>query len=221
MGNFFMPDFVPSVKLGEIKEKPIENGLQYLTDFFNYFGIVDKEEVGEAIAIFHPKIFKKGSYYLRPGQVCDRIGLITHGAVEAFYRENNKDHILLLLLEEDFFTDLRSFIHQKQSSLYLQFTEDSIVLEVTHADFKDIIQKHPVFAEMFMKIMSNVLGAINAHNLLLKLPTKSRYEQMLKKKPQIFNRFLLQDIASFLGIKQETLSRARSNYKKTYRSPSF
>jgi len=58
------------------------------------------------------------------------------------------------------------------------------------------------------------MSSINEHNQLLKLPTRSRFEYLMKMKPEVFNRFLLQDVASFIGVKQETLSRARRYFSR-------
>ncbi|HMR91904.1 MAG TPA: Crp/Fnr family transcriptional regulator [Chitinophagaceae bacterium] len=214
MGSFFVTEFEPSVKLNEIKEKPIEHGRRYLSEFFAYFGIADEEKIRAAITLFEPRIYKRETFFITAGEVAGKIGFIVHGAVEAYYINNASKQTLMFLMEEDFFTDLKSFIHQRPSGLSLQFAEDTIVLEIGYENFKNFMLVHQDFAEMFIKIMSNVVSAMNEHNLLLKMPTRKRYELLLRKKPQVFNRFLLRDIASFLGIKQETLSRARSNYKK-------
>ncbi len=214
MGNFFVTDFESSVKLSETKDKYIENGKLYLSEFFAHFAIHDKNKVMEAISLFKPRLYKKEEYFLYMGEIASHVGFILNGAVEAYYLNNARKHTLMLLMEEDFITDLRSFIHQRPTTLSIQFTEESLVLEISYPDVKKFLLVHPEFAEMFIKIMSNVVSAVNQHNLLLKMPTRKRYEKLLQTKPQVFNRFLLRDVASFLGIKQETLSRARSNYKK-------
>lgn len=214
MSNFFLQDFKPSISLKEIKERPIEAGILYLKELLASLGVKDDVKIAEAIHYFTPRIYRKDSYFLTAGTVSDKIGFIIHGAMKVFYKEDTDTRVLLLLTEEDFPTDLRSFFHKQPTKLNYLFTEDSILLEINHADFMLFIGENKEFAEAFIKVISNVVTSINMHNLLLKLPAKNRYESMLKEKPQIFNRFLLQDIASFMGIKQETLSRARSQYKK-------
>ncbi len=214
MGNFFVTDFEPSVKLSETKDKYIEIGQIYLSEFFAHFNIHDESKVKEAISLFKPKLYKKDEYFLQAGEVAGHVGFVLNGAVEAYYFNTDRKHTLMLLMEEDFITDLRSFIHQRPTTLSIQFTEDSLVMEIAYPDVKKFLLVHHEFAEMFIKIMSNVVSAVNQHNLLLKMPTRKRYEKLLQTKPQVFNRFLLRDVASFLGIKQETLSRARSSYKK-------
>jgi len=214
MANFFLKDFRPTVNLSSIKEKPIEHAQQYLREFFQHFGVSDEDLITKAISLFSARIYRKNSLFLTEGEVSTHIGFIVNGAVEAFYTDNNRMQVLLLLMEEDFIADIRSFLYQQPSRINLRFTEDSITLEINHADFLDFIQANKQFAELLQKVMADVMGAIMQHNLLLKLPARSRYEHLLANKPEIFNRFLLQDIASFIGVKQETLSRARGRYKK-------
>ncbi len=215
MANFFVKNFNPSVRLSGIQEQPIENGQKYLTELFLHYGITDTRKIETAISFFKPRIYKKNTFFFSKGEISTKLGFIIYGAVEAFYVEDDgKSNIVMLLTEEDFFTDLRSFLHQQPTSLNMKFTEDTIALEVSYEDFSNFIQTNPDFSRAFMKIMVNVISAVNEHNMLLKMPTKNKYEYLLKMKPEVFNRFLLQHVASFLGVKQETLSRIRSSYKR-------
>lgn len=215
MANFFVRNFNPSIRLSTIQDQPIENGQKYLTELFKHYGVTDSKKITTAISYFKPRIYKKNTYFLQQNEVSTKLGFIIYGAVEAFYvEENGRNNIVMLLTEEDFFTDLRSFLHQQPSSLNMKFTEDTIALEVSFEDFSNFIQTNLDFSRAFMKIMVNVISAVNEHNMLLKMPTKNKYEYLLKMKPEVFNRFLLQHVASFLGVKQETLSRIRSSYKR-------
>lgn len=213
MSNFFLKDFNPSVKLVDIQEKPFENGQQILREIFYHLGIKDIEKVNKAVQLFTPAIYKKGQSYLREGETADRIGFIIKGAVEILLGEKDKQQVLFFLTEEDFFADLKSFLHQQPSKLTICFAELTFVLEIAHKDFRQFVIEHPEFGNMFMQIMSSVTAAVTKLNITLKLPTKNRYEKLMKLQPQLFNRFLLQDIASYLGVKQETLSRIRSQLK--------
>ncbi|MNR16719.1 hypothetical protein D3C85_1333380 [compost metagenome] len=53
-----------------------------------------------------------------------------------------------------------------------------------------------------------IRNEIQANDLRM-LSAKERYEQLLKRSPQLFQRVSLGHIASYLGISQETLSRIR------------
>lgn len=218
MTNIFFKDFRPTIELGRIKEKPFENGQQYLREFFRYMQINDPDKIEQAVQLFTPAIYKKGEFFLSKGKVSDKIGFIIKGGVEIFIEEEEKQQILFFLTEEHFFADLKSFLHQQPSKLNIEFAEMSIVMEVTQSDFKNFIAQHPEFGTLVMRIMSNVTAAITNFNMTLKLPGKTRYEKLLQLQPQLFNRFLLQDIASFLGVKQETLSRIRGQLKNGNRA---
>lgn len=213
MSNIFFKDFRPSFNLWSIKEKPFENGQQYLKEFFRYMQIENEIKIEEAISLFKPAIYKKGHLFLSDGEISDKIGFMVKGAVEIFMDEKDKQQVLFFLTEEHFFTDLKSFLHQQPTKLNIQACEQCIVMEICYADFREFIVANPEFGTMFMRIMSNVTAAVTNLNMTLKLPSKNRYQKLLKLQPQLFNRFLLQDIASFLGVKKETLSRIRSQLK--------
>lgn len=211
--SFFFKQFNASFDLREIKDKPFENGLKFLSEFFRYWGINDEKKIMEALGLFTPSIYRKGDMFLREGEVCNKIGFTIKGAVEIFLQSKGIHQTLLMLTEEDFYTDLKSFLHQQPSALNIEFAEYSIVFEISYENFRECIKNNPEFGDMFMKIMSNVAAAITQLNMTLKLPMKKRYQKLLKLQPQIFNRFLLQDIATLMGVKQETLSRIRSQLK--------
>ncbi|HRX93994.1 MAG TPA: Crp/Fnr family transcriptional regulator [Chitinophagaceae bacterium] len=213
MGSLFFKDFEPSIRLWNIKEKPFEHGQQFIREIFLHMQITDEKKISEAIAHFKPNIYKKGDHFFSEGETCDKIGFIIKGGVEIYMEENGRQQILFFLTEEDFFTDLKSFLHQKPSRLNIEFIETSIVLEVDHIDFRNFIAVNPEFGTVFMRVMSYVTAAVTNMNMTLKLPGRTRYEKLLELQPQLFNRFLLQDIASFLGVKQETLSRIRNQLK--------
>lgn len=213
MSNFFLKDFKPSFPLSQIVEKPIQHGQIYLTDFFNHLGITNEKKIREAVELFKPSIYKKGQLFLQQEQVAGHIGLILKGSVELFYTDQDRQQVLFCFTEEDFFTDLKSFLYQVPSKINIEFVENSIVLEVSHEDFKKFLSANPEFGEMFIKIMTNVITTINQHNLMLKMPTKGRYSKLLRLRPHLLNKFPLRTIASFLGVKQETLSRIRGQFR--------
>lgn len=213
MSNFFLKDFIPSFPLSLVNERPIQHGQMYLNEFFRHLGIQNEEKIREAVNLFKPSIYKKGQAFLEKDQVADRIGFLIKGSVELFCIDHAKEQVLFCFAEEDFFTDLKSFLYQVPTKINIEFAENSIVLEVSHEDFKRFLAANPEFSEMFIKIMTNVIATINQHNLMLKMPTKGRYIQLLKLRPHLLNKFPLRTIASFLGVKQETLSRIRGQFR--------
>ncbi len=219
MSNFFLKDFIPSFPLTLVTERPIQHGQVYLGEFFNHLGIHDEEKIREAVQLFKPSIYKKGQMFLEGNQVADRIGFIIKGSVELFYVDHSKKQVLFCFTEEDFFTDLKSYLYQIPTKLNIEFIENSIVLEISHSDFKQFLAANPEFGEMFIKIMTNVITTINQHNLMLKMPTKGRYSKLLRLRPHLLNKFPLRTIASFLGVKQETLSRIRGQFRNKVTTP--
>ena len=71
MGSFFLNDFIPTITLNDIRSNPIENGRRYLSEFFTYFGITDKEKIKEAVNLFEPRVYKKETHFLKMGETAE------------------------------------------------------------------------------------------------------------------------------------------------------
>lgn len=81
-------------------------------------------------------------------------------------------------------------------------------------NFIKILEQKP-FAGFFQKLNNDLLYFFEQRLMALQsLDAKERYELTMKEDPHIFNRYSLQDIANFLGITPETLSRIRNGKGK-------
>ena len=85
--------------------------------------------------------------------------------------------------------------------------------ELIYIGKKDLIELYnhsPNFVSFGRKILEHLLiEQEKITSLLLTLKPKERYEKLLQDKPALFQSIPLQYIATFLGMKRETLSRIR------------
>lgn len=94
--------------------------------------------------------------------------------------------------------------------LNLEFLEDSIVYTITVEEIEKLFDQYHQF-ERFGRILTyELLGDLSAkmYSMLFQSAEK-RYQLLMTHDPEIVARAPLGDIATFLGISQETLSRIR------------
>jgi CRP-like cAMP-binding protein len=114
-------------------------------------------------------------------------------------------------VEDWWITDMHSFIQGLPAMISIQAIEDSEVLVLSKEDLDQLFQEKPVFNVFFRKLMENAYCREQLRMIEnLSLPARERYENFLKKYPQIAKKVPLKQIASYRGITPEFLSAIRS-----------
>jgi CRP/FNR family transcriptional regulator, anaerobic regulatory protein len=157
----------------------------------------------------------KDSFLLKQGQICNHLHFIAKGAVRAVQYDNEKEIIPWFGFEGDIVNSHLSFTSRKPSLKSIILISDCTFLSITYESLqylysKDLIWQHisRCFIERYYTDLQERLISF------LSLSASERYEQLLQKYPDIENRVNLGHIASYLGIRQETLSIIRRRRRK-------
>jgi CRP-like cAMP-binding protein len=171
-------------------------------------------EVLEAvIPHFQQMEYPKNFILLKPGKVCGHLWFMTKGAVRYFYtNEDGKEMNTWFALDEQVIADVPSFVHQSESKEAIQLLEDSEFYAIPYASIQMLLKEHHAFALWYIKLVElNYVSQTEDRIADLQfLDATERYQKLLSTYPGITNRVSLGNIASFLNITQETLSRIRA-----------
>ena len=155
---------------------------------------------------------KKGEIILKEGEVCRSFYLVEKGFLRTYY--NNKDGATINLnftFEGDFTCNLQSLKSRKPSEFNIEAGEDTSVW-VFHLD--SILQRSdssPVVSQFIRRLAIRILLASEEHGNLFKMYTPTeRYRYIEKNNPRLLQRISLSQMASYLGVARETLSRIRA-----------
>jgi CRP-like cAMP-binding protein len=135
---------------------------------------------------------------------------VLKGAIRQYYLADGKEVVTRLIVEGGFATAFYSFLSQQPSYEYGEVVEDAELVSVAHKDIEALCAKHIDIANFERKVTEQYL--IQEHERALSLQFQSvqeRYEHVLRLRPDVFLRFSVGTIASYLGMSQETLSRLR------------
>lgn len=158
--------------------------------------------------LFKNAILEKG------GSVCHHLYFIEQGGVRGFYNLDGKEVTYWFAFENDFATTFYSFIARKPGIETVQLLEDSIVWSISYDELQCLFDKHHDMERMVRIIYERSYIRLEERIIRLQfIPAKERYEQLLVETPQLLNRVSLGQLASYLGISQETLSRIRSQVR--------
>ncbi len=157
--------------------------------------------------------YPKNYFLLKSGKPCKHLWFMTRGAVKYFYtNDQGKEMNTWFSLDTQIITDAPSLVNQTPSQESIQLIEDSEMYSIEYSGIQALLLKHHSFALWYIKLVElHYISQIEDRIADLQfLDAKQRYQKLLNLYPDITNRISLGNIASYLNITQETLSRIRA-----------
>jgi CRP-like cAMP-binding protein len=154
---------------------------------------------------------KRKSYFLREGDLGFEQAFIISGTMRVFYiYGKTQEHVLYFGFKDWWIGDLASFELRSPSQLNVQALEDTWVLAFTH-DGIDEIFKHITQMERLFRMMAQRTLAVLQKRLFLTVSASAeeRYLALIERHPSIEQLVPQHQIASYLGILPESLSRMK------------
>jgi CRP-like cAMP-binding protein len=172
---------------------------------------ISKELEQELNNITIKKTFDKGEAIINCFERCDRIFFIDKGLVRGYYYDDGKEITHWFAQEQEFATSFYAFITSKPASEHVQALEETEVIEIPYNVLQHLYKTFPETERLGRIITENYYIKLEERFLSLQFKTaKERYQKLLNSKPSLIQRVSLGQIASYLGITQETLSRIRA-----------
>ncbi|MEZ5426262.1 MAG: Crp/Fnr family transcriptional regulator [Pyrinomonadaceae bacterium] len=162
--------------------------------------------------LIHRKIRRK-QYLLQAGDVCRHYTFVNQGCLRLYNVDTGGvEHILQFAPEDFWIADLGSFYEEVPSSLYIDAHESSEVLQIAKPDLIATFVNHPSFDRVFRIMMENAFIKLQKRVLQgISSTAEERYLSFVENYPQLVNRLSQIQIASFIGITPEFLSKIRKN----------
>ncbi|WP_282142744.1 Crp/Fnr family transcriptional regulator [Cellulophaga baltica] len=161
---------------------------------------------------FYPKTIAKKKFLLKQGEICNFEGFVTKGCFRVFTLDSQgKEHVLYFAIKDWWITDIDSFTNQNKSILSIQAIEDSEALLITHENKEQLYQQIPSIEKLFRIMTQKTLVSLQRRMISnLSQTADDRYLNFITKYPQIAQKLTNLQLASYLGISHEFLSKIRS-----------
>ena len=174
-----------------------------------------KEEISE---VFIEEKFPKGTILQKQNTICDKLYYIEKGLARLFYMKEGKEITGWFSCEGNFISCNDSFFQRVPSHLNLELLEDSTLYSIDYKGLNSLFKYQEM--ERFGRLLTYKLLSELSERIYSTLfqPAEKRYQLLVVRYPEVALRAPLGDIASYLGISQETLSRIRS--QQSFRSKS-
>lgn len=161
--------------------------------------------------LFKEKTVKKKTFLLKDGEVCKFEGFVTKGTFRVYHIDKNgAEQILYFAIENWWITDMDSFTNEKPSQLFIEAIEDSEVLLISKKDKEFAYTNLPKIEKLFRVMTQKTHVALQRRMVdNLSKTADQRYFDFVEKYPKLFQRLTNLQIAAYLGISHEFLSKIR------------
>ena len=160
------------------------------------------------------KTLKKNEVFLTEGQICNFVGFVNHGTL-IYYKtlDNGTEVTTDFAFHHDWVTNNISRLNNSPSKINIKAIESTELLVLKQEVLMNLYITIPKIERLGRLLMEQAFLRIVEQNMDLQVLTaKDRYENLLNKYPEIFQRVPLYHIANYLGIAPKSLSRIRKDF---------
>lgn len=160
--------------------------------------------------------FIKKDLVVSEGKICSGIYFIEIGTLHSYLTDSNGDlHSIQFGFEGYWISDLFSFLSDKPALFTIEALENTQVYSLSKVNFEKACNEIPKFERFFRILIQNAyVHSQQRLALTFSENAEQRYLDLLKKQPLISQKVPQYIIASYLGIKPQSLSRIRNKLSK-------
>ncbi|PTR01616.1 CRP-like cAMP-binding protein [Mucilaginibacter yixingensis] len=163
------------------------------------------------IGAFRPMNFKEGEFLFEGGKICREMYFIRKGVLRLVsFDEKGNDITYFFLKENQFCTNLDSFLNERPAANGIQAACDAEVMAITRAQLFELYAQLPYLKSIIESLQQQqLLQKIELQNAYHHKDAAARYQLFTQLQPEVARQVKLQDVASYLGIAPQSLSRLR------------
>jgi CRP-like cAMP-binding protein len=184
--------------------------MQFLIENLKQVINISDDEARLIKQVFIEKHIQKGEHFLSEGQVCRSVAMISTGLVRYYINDDGNEGTYYFGREGDFVCDYESFLPQLPSNKNIQALEDTILYIVScdglQLIYKEVKQGERLGRLAIEQIFVSILQQLSS---FYKDTPEVRYQRFLNTFSDISQRVPQYYIASYVGIKPQSLSRIR------------
>ena len=181
-----------------------------LFDFIERYISLTEDEKNAMVSLDIFRTVKKGTILLEAGQKSNDGYFVLKGCIRTYYMVDGEEKTTAFYTEMEGITP-NCVLSKEPSGYYIATTEDAVITVSNPAMEVEIFEKFPKF-ETLCRVLSEELlvkQRISFDDFKISSP-EQRYLHMLQKRPDLIQRVPQHQLASYLGIKPQSLSRLKA-----------
>jgi CRP-like cAMP-binding protein len=181
-----------------------------LLEYFSRIMPLSEEEITAIVETMNVTDYKKGTVLLKEGQISTEVYFVLEGCVRQYYLIDGAEKTNNFFTDEQWVISMNSFSQHAPSTHYLDCCMDSSLVVGNREKEESLYKRFPKFETISRKVMEKVFAA--QQEIMASYTTdnpEQRYLKLLKSRPDLFQKIPQYQIASYVGVKPESLSRIR------------
>ncbi|MCJ8210998.1 Crp/Fnr family transcriptional regulator [Mucilaginibacter sp. RS28] len=167
------------------------------------------EEQQYFVSLLQTRQLKRKEFLLQSGQICKYSAFTVSGCLRGYtVDEGGLERVLNFAPQGWWMADMYSLLSQKPGTLDIEAIENTDLRLLSKANQEVLYQKVPKFERFFRIITENSLVAYQQRVMdNLSLAAEERYNNFCKRYPSLIYSVPKKDVASYIGVTPEFLSR--------------
>jgi CRP-like cAMP-binding protein len=172
---------------------------------------LDDSEFEIAKTFFVPKKIRRGQFMLHEGEICRFVAFVERGCLRQYNIDSKgEEHVVQFAIEDWWISDMYSTLMGEPATYNIDAIEDSEVLLFERSRLDELCERIPTFERFFRLLLEGAFMAKERRIAAsLSKSAEEQYLSMLEMYPKIVQRVPQNQIASYLGITPQSLSRIR------------
>ncbi|MBL7899730.1 MAG: Crp/Fnr family transcriptional regulator [Crocinitomicaceae bacterium] len=186
-----------------------------LIRYFNSILQLSDDEVKAISSTMTIKEFEKGTLLLREGEISSEAYFVLEGCVRQYYLVDGEEKTNNFFTEGQWVVSIKSISQGTPSDHFIECCTDSKLVVGNRDKEEDLYKKFPRLESVSRKVMEKVFAEQQEiMGTYLTDSPEQRYLKLLKSRPDLFQKIPQYQIASYIGVKPESLSRIRKRIAK-------
>jgi len=164
------------------------------------------------------KRVRKKQFLIVAGEECRYEYFVNKGCLKQYYLDDKgQEHILSFAPEEWWISDMYGFINQQPALTTIEALEDTEVFAIEKSKFEELVQQIPCIERFFRIILQRALVSHQRRIIeSMSLGSAGRYKNFVQQYPSLEQRLSQRQIAFYLGVTPESLSRMKAGLVKSH-----
>lgn len=171
-----------------------------------------KAEEKYLMSLFEYKVIKAKDFLVQQGEVSKHSAFVLNGCLRGYTIDSDgTEHVLSFAPTDWWIADMYSLLSQKPGNLNIEAMVDTEVALISKTNQDLMYEKVPKLERFFRIIIEKSLVAYQQRlNDNLSLTAEERYLKFCKVYPQLINEIPQKQIAAYIGVTPEFLSKLRA-----------
>lgn len=192
-----------------------EDAIKAMKNFMEGYVPFSEGEWDQIQPLHEVKSLEKNELLLKQGEICTTLAFVVSGALRQFRTEDVDPYAYDFSFQGDYAVDFASFVSQRPCTIGISALRTSVLVCISKKNLDAAYQVSPAFQEFGRLMVERALVYDDSRgkSLLYDSP-EERYLNLMERDPELLQEIPLYSIASYLGIRPESLSRVRANLNK-------